>query len=130
MKPFLSDKIVSKEQILLVENDEIISEDTKIAEQPKSFFSKTVKNLKISEYKPQNDSLFENVSDLILKVILKCKNHLSILTIGEVCKNKSNSLYFHVHKLQEMKYKNKFWVYTQLKYVKILIYQQRYLRKM
>ena len=30
VKPFLSDKIVSKEQILLVENDEIISEDTKL----------------------------------------------------------------------------------------------------
>ena len=29
VKPFLSDKIVSKEQILLLENDEIISEDSK-----------------------------------------------------------------------------------------------------
>ena len=32
VKPFLSDKIVSKEQILLVENEEIISGDSKIAE--------------------------------------------------------------------------------------------------
>ena len=32
VKPFLSDRIVSKEQIYLVENDEIISEDSKIAE--------------------------------------------------------------------------------------------------
>ena len=32
VKPFLSDKIVSKEQILLVENEEIISEDSKIAD--------------------------------------------------------------------------------------------------
>ena len=87
MKPFLSDEIVSKEQILLVENDEIISEDSKIAESLNSFFSNIVKN---PGYRPHNDSLFENVSDPILKVILKYRNHPSILTIGEVCKNKSN----------------------------------------
>ena len=32
VKPFFSEKIVSKEQILLVENDEIMSEYIKIAE--------------------------------------------------------------------------------------------------
>ena len=90
VKPFLSDKIVSKEQILLVENEEIISEDSKIAESLNSFFSNIVKNLKIPGYRPHNDSLFENVSDPILQVILKYRNHPSILTIGEVCKNKSN----------------------------------------
>ena len=89
MKPFLSDKKVSKEHILLVENDEIISEDSKIAESLNSFFSNIVKNLEIPGYRPHNDSLFENVSDPILKVILKYRNNASILTIGEVCKNKS-----------------------------------------
>ena len=90
VKPFLWDKIVSKEQILLVENEEIISEDSKIAESLNSFFSNIVKNLKIPGYRPHNDSLFENVSDPILQVILKYRNHPTILTIGEVCKNKSN----------------------------------------
>ena len=90
MKPFLSDKIVSKEQILLVEDEEIISEDSKIVESLNSFFSNIVKNLKIPGYRPHNDSLFENVSDPLLRVILKYRNHPSILTIGEVCKNKSN----------------------------------------
>ena len=47
-KSFLSDKIVSKEQILLVENDEIISEDCKIAESLNSFFSDIVKFLNTS----------------------------------------------------------------------------------
>ena len=89
VKPFLSDKIISKEPILLFENDEIISEDCKIAESLNSFFSNIVKNLKIPGCKPHNDSLFENVSDPILKVILKCRDHPSILTTGEVCKNKS-----------------------------------------
>ena len=89
MKPFLLDKAVSKEQILLVENDEI-SEDSKTAESLYYFFSNIVKSLKIPGYKSNIDSLFENVSDWILKVILKYRNHPSILTIREVCKNKSN----------------------------------------
>ena len=93
---------VSKEQILLVENEEIISEDSKIVESLNSFFSTIVKNLKIPGYRPHNDSLFENVSDPILQVILKYRNHPSILTIGEVCKNKSNN--FHFQKLLGMKY--------------------------
>ena len=84
VKPILSDKI-----ILLVENDEIIFEDSKIAKSLNSFFSNIVKNLKIPRYRPYNDSLFENVSDPILKVILKYRNHPSILTIRKVCKNKS-----------------------------------------
>ena len=89
-KRFISDNIVSKEQILLVENDEIISEDIKVAELLNSFFSNIVENLKIPGYRPHNDSQFENASDLILKVILIYRNHASILTIGEVCKSKSN----------------------------------------
>ena len=64
VKPFLSDKIVSKEQICSVENDEIISEDSKIVKSLNSFFSNIVKNLKIRGYRPHNDSLFENVPDL------------------------------------------------------------------
>ena len=90
VKPFLSNKIVSKEQILLVESDEIISEESKIAESLNSFFLNIVKNLKIPGYKPHNNFLFGNVSDPILKANLKYRNHSCILTIGEVCKNKTN----------------------------------------
>ena len=105
VKPFLSDKIVSKEQILLVENDEIISENSKIAESLNCFFSNIAKNLKIPGYRPYNDSLFENISHPILKVILKYRNYPSILTIGEVCKNKlKKQPLFHFHKLSAMKY--------------------------
>ena len=39
VESFLSGKIVSKEQIFLVENDEIICEDRKVAESMNSFFS-------------------------------------------------------------------------------------------
>ena len=90
MKPLLLAKVVSKEQILLVENNEIIFEDSKIAESLSSFFSNIVKSLKIPEKKPPNDFSFEKVFDTISKVILKYKNHPRILTVGEVCKRKSN----------------------------------------
>ena len=60
MKPFLSDKIVSKEPILLiVKNDEIICEDSKIAVSLDSFFSNFVKNIEIPEYKPHHNSLLK-----------------------------------------------------------------------
>ena len=88
MKPFLSDKIVSKEQITLVENDEIISEESNVAQTLNSFFSNFVTNLKIPEYKDYDISFIENVSDPIIKLILKYRNHSSILTIGEACENK------------------------------------------
>ena len=47
VKPFLLDKIVLKEQIFLVENDEIIPEDSKTAESLNYFFSNIAKSLKI-----------------------------------------------------------------------------------
>ena len=90
VKPFLSDKIVSKEQITLVENNEIISEDSDVAQTLNSFFSNIVTNLKIPAYADSNSNL-ENVSDPIIKLILKYRDHPSILTIGEVCKEKSDS---------------------------------------
>ena len=55
-----------------------------------SFFSNIVTNLKIPEYKDYDISFNEDVSDPIIKLILKYRNHPSILTIGEVCKNKLN----------------------------------------
>ena len=47
VKPFLSGKIVSKEKITLAENNEIISEDSDVAQTLNSFFSNIKTNLKI-----------------------------------------------------------------------------------
>ena len=80
MNPFLSEKIVLKEEILLAEN-EIISEESKIAELLNSFFSNIAKNLKILGYRPHNDSLFQNVSDLVLKLILKYKETIQAYSL-------------------------------------------------
>ena len=55
-----------------------------------SFFSNIVTNLKIPAYADSNSNL-ENVSDPIIKLILKYRDHPRILTLGEVCKEKSDS---------------------------------------
>ena len=90
VKPYLSEKIVSKEQITLVENNEIISEDSDVAQTLHSLFSKIVTNLKIPAYVDRNSNL-ENVADPIIILILKYRDHPSILTLGEVCKEKFDS---------------------------------------
>ena len=55
-----------------------------------SFFSNIVTNLKIPAYVDSNSNL-ENAADPIIKLILKYRDHPSILAIGEVCKAKSDS---------------------------------------
>ena len=57
-----------------------------------TFFSNVVTNLKIPEYADYNP-IANNVSDPILKVIVRYRNHPRILTRGEVCK-KSHKISF------------------------------------
>ena len=81
VKPLLSDKSKSNEKItLVVEGNKVISEDKDNTELLNSFFSNATTNLKILEF---SDSypLAENIPHPIFKVILKYKNHPSIITI-------------------------------------------------
>ena len=89
-RPFLSDKVVSREEITLIENNKIISENSDVAQPLNYFFSSIVTNLKIPEY-TDNSSNSENITDPIIKIILKYRNHPSILTIVEVSKKRSAS---------------------------------------
>ena len=50
-----------------------------------TFFSNVVTNLKIPEY-ADYDPIANNITDPILKVVVRYGNHPGILTIGEVCK--------------------------------------------
>ena len=65
-------------------------EDSDVAQTFNSFFSNIVTNPKIPAYVDSNSSL-ENVADPIIKSILKYRDHPSILAIGEVWKEKSDS---------------------------------------
>ena len=85
VKPFLSDKCPLDEKIIIVENDEIISNDKEVAEVLNTFFSNTVSNLNIPEY-PVNDPFIDNINNPILKAIFKYKNYPSIKAIEKVSK--------------------------------------------
>ena len=79
VKPFLSNKVQSSERINLTgENDSLVTDCGKVAEELNSFFSSVVKNLYIPNYE-DCDPLSDNIDTL--KAIVKWRNHPSILTI-------------------------------------------------
>ena len=81
VKPFLSDKIKSRENITLVNNQNITSKEVEVANTLNNFFSNIIKNLKIPEYYAKNN-LPPNLSrHPTIKAILKYKNHPSISII-------------------------------------------------
>ena len=83
-KPFLSDKITAKEKITLIEENEIVSNDENTAQVLNTCFSNIVGSLNIPEY-ITNGPISDNITDFIIKLIVKYRKHPSILTIGEVC---------------------------------------------
>ena len=87
VKPFLSDKITSKKKITLIEENEIVSNDENTAQVLNTFFSNIVGSLNTPDY-ITNDPISDNISDPIIKRIVKYRKHPSILTIGEVCNKK------------------------------------------
>ena len=92
IKPFLSDKIVSREKITLIEEDEIVESDSNTAQILNTFFSNIVSNLKIAEY-TNCDPVSNNINDPVIKSIVNYRNHPSILKIGEVFNRKQCSLF-------------------------------------
>ena len=87
VKSFLSDKLMSKEKITLIEEDGIVSNDEDTAQVLNAFFSSIVASLNIPEY-VTNEHISDNISDPIIKLLVKYRKHTSILTIGEVWKEK------------------------------------------
>ena len=87
VKPFFSDKKPSREGITLFDNNDIISDDSKIAETFNIFFTNAVRNLNIS-IDPALTSNADHVEDPINKAIEKYKNHPSIVKIKELNSNK------------------------------------------
>ena len=85
VKPFLSDKVISTEKITLIENDTIVKIDNDTIRALNTFFSNIVRDLKIPDYK-NCDPMAENIQELVIKEIVKYRNHPRILTIGELCK--------------------------------------------
>ena len=80
VKPMLSNKSVNSEQITLVDNEKVITNDKEIAKVLNDFFSNIIKTLNITK-KDHTDSVIANVRDPTLKTILKYRKYASILAI-------------------------------------------------
>ena len=100
VKPALSDKCQSNNKIVLVEDDEIIFDDTEVAEIFNSFFVTVTESLGIKE---NNDDISdtEGILDPIEKSIQKYSNHPSILRIKNRFVN-ADSFTFKPVSLEEM----------------------------
>ena len=90
VKPLLSNKVVSNEKIIIVENDKIIENGKQSATVLNNFFSNIIKSLGIPQYKDA-EPVGQSISDPVLKVIIKYRSHPSIKAIKEQC---NTNLYF------------------------------------
>ena len=70
VKPFLSNKSVENEKIILVEKEEILTKDNSVAKVLNNFFSNIVKTLGISDY-THSHPLAKEVNDPTLRAIMK-----------------------------------------------------------
>ena len=99
VKPLLSDNVMGKDHIHLVENDELIKTDLETAEVFNNFFCNIVPNLKISRY-TNEEPIVSNINDPTLKAILKYRNHPSITAIQNKCKIKDSFNFVEVDQQQ------------------------------
>ena len=91
---------MSREKVILIEEDEIFESDINTAQILNTVFSNIVSNLKIAEY-ANCDSISDNINDPVIKSIVKYRNHPSILKIGEVCNRKKCSFFSFWHADEE-----------------------------
>ena len=91
ISPLFSNKSYStNSRITLLENGEVLSEETKVADTFNEFFSNVVKELKIeNDNNLINDDISDEIeeTDPVLKAIKKCKNHPSIFRINNSFKH-------------------------------------------
>ena len=128
MKLFISDKVRSANKMALIDNEEIIMSDYNTAKVLNTFFANIVSNLNIAEYS-NCEPLANNISDPILKCVVKYRNHPSILVIGEVCK-KHPRLSFSFSKINREEILEEILKLGLLKHGKILISRQKVSKRM
>ena len=76
---------MSTERITVINNGEVVGTEQGTANVLNTFLSNVVTNLKISQY-TDYDPIGNNISNPILKVIVRYRNHPGIFNIGEVCR--------------------------------------------
>ena len=103
VKPFLSEKLKSREKITLVEKEELVSSESDVAQRFNQFFSNIVKNLDIPKY-VVGDTLHLNLKKHpIFMAILKSRNHPSIITIKHFHYQTVPFHYLHIDKKTVLK---------------------------
>ena len=83
VRPLLPNKIMSSEKITLVEGTKILKNDKETAKVLNNFFSTIIQNLKIPQYKEQ-DPISASISGPVIRAIVKCRDHFSIIAIKEI----------------------------------------------
>ena len=98
VNPFLSDKVKSREAIILVDIENIKSNENEVANTFDDFFSNIVKNLKIPEYQCENDLHSRLDSHPALQAVMKYRNHPSINIIRHFSQRYSSFYFSQVEK--------------------------------
>ena len=83
VKPLFSDKQKVVQKIILIEDENIISNDKEVAEKMNEFFINAVSNLGIEDLFPKNKSKSYEGTGRIPKIIKRFESHPSILKIKE-----------------------------------------------
>ena len=84
MKPFLSDNVISTDKMTLIDKEKIIEVEYNTSKVSKrKLFSNIISNLNNAEYS-NFEPLANNISDRVLKCVLKHRKHPSIFAIN-VC---------------------------------------------
>ena len=82
-KTFLTNKSTFGRNIKLIENEEILKDDTQIAEELNLFFSNAVKSLNIAENNYITNRVSDNLKDPVTRAIEKFKTDPSVLIIND-----------------------------------------------
>ena len=93
--PFFPNKTKKKgKNIILVEQNEIISDSSKVAEIFNRHFKEITKSLNIAEYIPDCDE-YKQIEDPVLRAIHKYKQHRSIVRISNLLANSKKEFKFN-----------------------------------
>ena len=95
VKPLFTDKGMSHDKIILVEDNEIISENKQISEYFNKFFADVIINLNIPQYEDPTSNT-NGTDDLVSRAIEKHKNQPSIKLI----KTNNENASFHFQEIE------------------------------
>ena len=90
IKPFFPDKGNCRDNIKLVEEEQVVQNDSEIAEKLNEFFKNAVSTLGITKNSFIINEEYENISDPVQSDIVKFKSHPSISLIKNKITNGKN----------------------------------------